>query len=282
MCRFALYLGDEIRISSLITEPVNSIIHQSYHSHEREEPLNGDGFGIAWYVDGRDEPAVFKDITPAWNNLNLLNLAAVTKTTCLLAHVRAATPGLPVQQLNCHPFSSGNLSFMHNGSVAGFQIIKRSLLDSLSDDVFTSLQGSTDSEHVFGLILDYVRSAENDPLSAMTGAIRFAIARTEELRQDADIEEPSLLNLALSDGKRAVVSRFVSDHSKLANTLYVHSGCSYVCHGGVCHMTPATDKNQHAVIVASEPLSEDEGWTPVAPNHLVIIDEKLRVTIEQV
>ena len=66
MCRFALYLGSPIRISSLITDPVNSIIHQSFHSHEREEPLNGDGFGLAWYVpELTDEPAIFKDVSPA-------------------------------------------------------------------------------------------------------------------------------------------------------------------------------------------------------------------------
>lgn len=36
MCRFVLYLGSEITVSSLVTEPPYSIIHQSYHSHERE------------------------------------------------------------------------------------------------------------------------------------------------------------------------------------------------------------------------------------------------------
>ena len=29
MCRFALYLGQPILVSSLVTEPTNSIIHQS-------------------------------------------------------------------------------------------------------------------------------------------------------------------------------------------------------------------------------------------------------------
>ena len=91
MCRFVLYLGQEIGVDSLVTEPKNSIIHQSYHSHEREEPLNGDGFGVAWYVPGHDEPALFRNVTPAWNDINLLHLARVTRTRCVLAHVRAAT-----------------------------------------------------------------------------------------------------------------------------------------------------------------------------------------------
>ena len=97
MCRFALYLGREIAISSLVTEPANSIIHQSFHSQEGREPLNGDGFGLAWYVpEVSARPALFKDNIPAWSNQNLLNLAKVTRSGCVLAHIRAATPGIPV------------------------------------------------------------------------------------------------------------------------------------------------------------------------------------------
>ena len=110
MCRFALYLGSPIRVSSLITEPINSIIHQSYYSREREEPLNGDGFGFAWYVpEITNEPALFRDVSPAWSNANLRHLARVTRTPCLFAHVRAASPGFPVSHLNCHPFSGDRL-----------------------------------------------------------------------------------------------------------------------------------------------------------------------------
>src|SRR6185436_9788616 len=37
MCRFTLYLGPAIRMSALVTEPRNSLIHQSFESQEREE-----------------------------------------------------------------------------------------------------------------------------------------------------------------------------------------------------------------------------------------------------
>jgi glutamine amidotransferase len=92
MCRFVLYLGPRARLSSLIVDPGHSLIRQSVHSREREEPLNGDGFGIGWYAkDLSVEPAVFRSITPAWNNRNLQNLARVVASDCVLAHVRAAT-----------------------------------------------------------------------------------------------------------------------------------------------------------------------------------------------
>jgi len=282
MCRFALYVGAEISVESILTQPHNSIVHQSFHSHERAEPLNGDGFGMAWYVDGHAEPAIFKDVTPAWSNLNLMNLARVTRTRSLLAHVRAASPGLPVQQLNCHPFAWQNLAFMHNGTVGGFAQIRRALLRELDDEAFAAIQGTTDSEHVFALATQHYREAsEEPPLARLASSLRAAITRTEALREAAGIKTPSLLNLALSDGKRAVVTRFISEGDEEPNSLYVHSGSRYTCEGGVCRMVdPGTEG--HAVIVASEPLSEDAGWTRVPKNHLVTIDASLDVEVASI
>ncbi len=278
MCRFALYLGSPIRVSSLITEPVNSIIHQSFHSHEREEPLNGDGFGLAWYVaELTDEPALFKDVSPAWNNANLLHLARVTRTSCLLAHVRAASPGLSVSRLNCHPFTWGPFAFMHNGTVGGFRSIARRLRSTLSDDAYRWIQGSTDSELVFAIFSDhYTRSTTENPLERTIGALTGTIAQVEAVAKDEGVQDPSLLNLAVADGKCAVVSRYISRDPDKANSLYVHSGSRYLCEGGVCQMVPASEGN-HAVIVASEPLSDDPGWQRVAPNYLAVVHEDLHV-----
>ncbi len=278
MCRFALYLGSAIRVSSLITEPSNSIIHQSFHSHERKEPLNGDGFGLAWYVpEINDEPSLFKDLSPAWNNANLLQLARVTRTPCLLAHVRAASPGLSVSRLNCHPFARGPFAFMHNGTVGGFRSIARILKSALSDDAYHWIQGSTDSELVFAIFLDhYARSTTENPLERTIGALTRTIDQVEAVSKDEGVKEPSLLNLAVTDGKCAVVSRYISREPDKANSLYVHSGSRYECENGICRMAPALEGNL-AVIVASEPLSDDPGWQSIAPNHLTVVHEDLHV-----
>ena len=278
MCRFALYLGSPIRVSSLITEPVNSIIHQSFHSHEREEPLNGDGFGLAWYIpELTDEPALFKDVSPAWSNANLLHLARVTRTSCLLAHVRAASPGLPVSHFNCHPFAWRSFAFMHNGTVGGFRSTGRILKSSLSDEAYRWIQGSTDSEVVFAIFCDHhARSTTENALERMIEALNGTIVQVESVRKERGVKEPSLLNLAVADGERAVVSRYISRGPDKANSLYLHSGGHYVCEGGVCQMVPASESN-HAVIVASEPLSDDPGWERVAPNHLAVVHKDLHV-----
>ncbi|MEM7356823.1 MAG: hypothetical protein AAF657_38770, partial [Acidobacteriota bacterium] len=104
------------------------------------------------------------------------------------------------------------------------------------------------------------------------------VERVEAMRREVGAEEPSLLNLALCDGQRAVVSRYVSDDSEKANSLYVHSGRRYVCEDGVCRMLDP-DSGSGAVIVASEPLSKDAGWEPVPENHLVLVDQDLQVDV---
>ena len=154
MCRWILYLGPELTLDSLITDPEHSLVHQSYHAEERIEPLNGDGFGIAWYAhDLSPNPAAFRSVSPAWNNMNLKDLCRVTRSEVVLAHVRAASPGLAVTETNCHPFTAGPLAFMHNGHVAEFARVKRRLQSQLSDAAWGEICGTTDTEHLFALFL---------------------------------------------------------------------------------------------------------------------------------
>ena len=280
MCRFALYLGPPIRLSRLVTEPSNSIIHQSYDSQERAEPLNGDGFGVAWYVrDIRPEPAVFRSISPAWNNQNLLHLAPVTVSDCLLAHVRAATPGLPVTELNCHPFVRGRYAFMHNGFLPDFPRIVRPLRERLSEQAYFGIQGTTDSEHVFALMADHYLRRGEESLGALAEAMVASIAEIEQLNQEAGVAGRSYLNLAVTNGQQAVACRYVTGGGDDANSLYLATGCLEVDPSGTGRMVPCTEGHA-AVLVASEPLGERSAWTVVPPNSLVVVDESHRAEVQ--
>lgn len=273
MCRFVLYLGEPIALETLLVKPVNSLVNQSYDAEERD-PLNGDGFGVAWYVpEVGPEPAVFKSATPAWSNRNLNHLARVTRSDCVLAHVRAATPGMNVSENNCHPFVHDKFSFMHNGAVGKFQSVRRSMVSGLTDESFQVIQGETDSEHLFGLFLDCWRStSEDDPLLAMAEALEGAINRTLELLSQKGIRRESQFNLAVSDGKRAVVTRCGTCDNDNIPSLYWHEGRRYVAENGVCRMIDY-DVRSDTVIVASEPLSDDPGWEPLEPNSMILVAE---------
>jgi glutamine amidotransferase len=280
MCRFVLYHGPDVRLSSLITEPVNSIIHQSFQSRERAEPLNGDGFGVAWYVPGEAEPVQFRSITPAWSNQNLRHLAAKLKSPTVLAHVRAASPGLAVAETNTHPFCWKRLSFMHNGHIAGFRAIRRRFVDALEEEPFEMIQGTTDSEYLFALLVQHFRHDEaGDPADRLARALTAAIRESLKLVRHAGVTAPSFLNVAVSDGRAAVVSRFTTDAPHRAESLHVHTGRAYVCEDGVTHMVELR-RGGHAVIVSSEALSDDPGWDTVPPNHLVLVREDRSVEFQ--
>lgn len=278
MCRFTLYMGAPISLSSLLTEPDHSLINQSYDARERSEPLNGDGFGVAWYVDGDEESAIFRSVTPAWNNANLSDLSRVTKSSCILAHVRAATQGLIVSQQNCHPFKSGKISFCHNGDVGGFQHVRRPLTHLLSDEAFAGVKGSTDSEHIFALLLDNLAAAEqqnNSAVESMAAAMQTTVGMIDELIEQYTAGDHSYLNLALSNGIESVVCRYTSDLPEKASSLYINKGRQYICEQGVCQMQDNDD--DQAVIVSSEPLSANDDWKAVPVNHMMLIDANLDV-----
>ncbi len=282
MCRFVLYLGPNLSMDRLITEPKNSLIHQSFKSQLREEPLNGDGFGVAWFVpELTPYPALFRSIQPAWNNINLRHLARVTRSHCIMAHVRAATPGLAVSEVNCHPFAAGRFAFMHNGYIADFGRVKRAVCRRLSDAAYDRIEGSTDSEHLFALAQDKIDLERADlGTREMADALVATIHETVGILEDAEVHDDSRLNLVLTDGRKAVVTRF-SSGAHVANTLFVHSGSRYVCEGGECRMMKP-DPDDHTVIVAAEPLSDDPGWREVPRNHMVLVESDLTITVQPI
>jgi glutamine amidotransferase len=281
MCRFVLYLGKPLTLDMLTTRPKHSLIHQSYKARERKEPLNGDGFGLAWYARGlSEEPALYRSTSPAWNDPNLRELARVTRSHCVLAHVRAATPPLPVVQLNCHPFGAGKLAFMHNGYIPSFSRVRRTLLRELSDEAFAMVKGSTDSEHILGLLHDRL-AKDGVPSSAgdLADSLLATLQHVDELVKGLGITRAPHLNIAVSDGERAVVSRYCAADPDTADSLYVHHGKAYVCEDGTCRMVEPDGEG--AVIVASEPLSSDPGWELVPVNHLVVIESDLSVSFRK-
>ncbi len=275
MCRFTLYVGPPITISSLVTDPEHSLIHQSFGSRERSEPLNGDGFGVAWWPQGRpDDPAVFRSTTPAWSNKNLLELAPVVESGFIMAHVRAATRGSGTLEVNCHPFKSQGYAFMHNGDVGEFGRIRRHLMHGLSDESFGMILGSTDSEHVFALFLDEAKKAklERGDAEGMARALESATRRLLDLAHEHAPKAELWLNFAVCDGRAAAVMRYTNVEGHDGSSLYLNTGRRYICEEGMCRMI-APQRGEGAVLVSSEPLSQDPGWAPVPARSLIVIHE---------
>lgn len=275
MCRFTLYLGPSIRLGKLLIEPEHSLIHQSVNSKERKDPTNGDGFGVGWYAPRLSrEPAVFHSVRPAWSDRNLRELSRVIATPCVMAHVRAATPGFGVDLVNCHPFSWRRYLLMHNGYVGGFAKLRRRLLEPLSDSAFGLVRGSTDTEHLFAVFVDQL--LRDGDAAGADPALRLAERLAATLRQllaaaaAAGVREPHYLNIAVSNGQQAVVSRFTTDAASDGDSLYLLRGQLYQTTAEEFGERGAEERDS-AVLVSSERLTAAPGWTLVPRNHLVVI-----------
>lgn len=219
-------------------------MQQSYDARERLSDhslpfhvgygnLNGDGFGIGWYsACGSQQdtrPCTFTSVTPAWNNDNLNRLASKLESGLIFAHVRAAYPGMPVSEQNCHPFAHGDYIFMHNGVIAGFLEIRRKLLGELSDAAYNTVQSfHSDSAVSFALFLHHLPNmTERHSAEVLLRAMQATIATISRIQNEEGITDTSLLNFVVSDGESTIATRFVSKEDAPAASLYFAEGSAY-------------------------------------------------------
>lgn len=211
MCRWAAYVGPGIFLEDIVSSPCHSLIAQSQNALEAKTPTNGDGFGVAWYGD-RDEPGLYRDVLPAWSDQNLKNICRQIRSGLFLAHVRATT-GASVSRENCHPFTCGRWSFMHNGKIGGFEHLRRTLEAGLSDKAHAQRTGATDSELFFLIMMD--EGLDADP----HGATQRAVANVLNASIAAGIKPQLRLTSAFSDGERLFAVRYATD--RFAPSLYI-------------------------------------------------------------
>ncbi|MCU0398085.1 MAG: class II glutamine amidotransferase [Cyclobacteriaceae bacterium] len=282
MCRLMAYKGTSIIIDELLYKPHNSLINQSINAKELEEPLNGDGFGIGWYnAEISHEPATFVSLNPAWSNRNLKNLAPKIKTSCLVAHVRAASVG-EVSEANCHPFQYKELLLAHNGGVEHFSRIKRSLRSQLSDELYNWIKGQTDSEHIFAFLINRLISDHPSITpDSVTEAFEFTFSYIKQLMSNYEINEDAYLNMVITNGHFIVATRYVTNPKEEPLTLYHSEGSRYVVENGITRMEAPKDNDQ-AVLVVSEKLTNDNHWTLIPKNHFVIVEPDLNVRIKPI
>ena len=243
MCRLAAYSGPEIPLENIIVAPRHSLLEQSQGATEAKLAVNGDGFGIAWYGRGA-QPGQYRDVLPAWSDGNLTSICRMVCSSVFLAHVRASTVG-ETSRVNCHPFTQGTWSFMHNGQVPEIDRIRRQLEATLPDNLYSARRGTTDSELLFLLLL--ANGLETAPKKACETVI--AIIRAAQGR----VERPNRITCVFSDGHALYAFRHSCD--RRSPTLYVSGKLD----------------NQGRAI-ASEPLDRDrKNWSALPEDHFATL-----------
>jgi ergothioneine biosynthesis protein EgtC len=261
MCRLLGYLGRPVQLDALLYQPEHSLVVQSYQPREMTAGLlNADGFGIGWYHPHRQaDPFAYKNIQPIWSDINLPGLSQYIEAGCVLANVRSATPGQAVDLSNCQPFSHENLLGVHNGYIQDFRgTLYRPIRQKLDDEAYQLIGGSTDSEHIFALLLSEWR---------FTGAINLTTALQKTLQTLAEMAQTYATtvsaNLILSDGEQLVASRF-STNSPAPSLYWLQD----------------TAALPDAVVIASEPLFAGN-WLPLPEHSILRVDKKLDVKMHQ-
>lgn len=261
MCRWVAYQGTPIYLDDLLFKPENSLINQALHARNSRITVNGDGFGVGWYGD-KGTPAVYRDVSPAWNDENLRNIAEQVQTRILFAHVRAAT-GTAVARNNCHPFRHGRWLFMHNGQIGGFDKIARKLDFAIAPELYRAKRGTTDSETLFYLAVTF--GLDKDPAEGLRRAV--GLARREMI--DAGVEEPFRMAAAATDGRRIVALRYSSDDQS-PSLFYGHG--NDLARSGRLRME--ADDEEESILVVSEPLDgEGAHWAHVEESAVLLVEQ---------
>lgn len=222
--------------------------------------LNADGFGIGWYDEQLHRiPYTYKNVLPIWNDANLPQLARYIQSSCYLGYVRSATTALSVDMINCQPFTHQNLLFIHNGFIDDFRSsLYRPIRNQLHDFVYQRIAGTTDSEHIFALILNEL---EADAELSLQQALHNTITRLIELAQPNKISFSA--NIVLSNGQELAACRY--SNRELSPTLYYIQDQSLA----------------DAVIIASEPFSKGE-WIAFPEKSLISVGADLQVSIRSI
>src|ERR1700733_12112337 len=109
MCRLLGYCS---RDAASVAELLGT---ESFRAFPSLSDLHGDGWGMAWYAGSR--PAVWKSAERAGSEPEYDKLAWQPLGDLGLVHLRWATPGLAVSDVNTHPFRYGDHTFAHNGAI---------------------------------------------------------------------------------------------------------------------------------------------------------------------
>lgn len=241
---------------------------ESFVAFAQLSRIHADGWGLAFSAG--DALEVERSTTNASTDPAFAAVATDVRARAGLAHLRWASPGLPVELCNAHPFRHEGTAFAHNGGIYPFERIG----ELLDDEWRARLTGTTDSEHYFLAVLAEMAASGDD--------LPTALPRV--LRRIADEYTPSSLNaMFLAPDALYVVNVHDESVKPVLPPLDARS---------VEEMVEATEEEVpyydlryrstgDSVVVASSGFAQPEGggWRRMENNSLLAVDRaSLRVT----
>ncbi|MGZ4563185.1 MAG: ergothioneine biosynthesis protein EgtC [Mycobacterium sp.] len=120
MCRHLGWLGADVTVSSLMLDPPYGLRVQSYAPRRQKYGLlNADGWGVGFFDRSNegDTPRRWRSQAPLWGDASFDSVAPALRSHCVVASVRSATVGMPIDVSATAPFTDGQWLLSHNGVV---------------------------------------------------------------------------------------------------------------------------------------------------------------------
>jgi glutamine amidotransferase len=119
-------------VSSLVLDPPQSLRVQSYAPRRQKHGLmNADGWGVGFF-DG-EVPRRWRSPAPLWGDTSFESVAPALRSHCVVAAVRSATVGMPIEVSATAPFTDGHWLLSHNGVVDRALLPLHSSAESVCD-----------------------------------------------------------------------------------------------------------------------------------------------------
>ncbi len=158
-------------------DPPFGLLRQSYAPRrQRRGLLNADGWGVGFYAAGNPEPVRWRSARPLWSDQSFASVASLLSSIAVLAAVRSATPGMPMDESAAAPFTDGRWLLSHNGRVDRRVLPARTEAESVCDSAVLAA-------HVFAC-----------------GPERVA----DTVREVSRLDPAATLNLLMTDGTRVL------------------------------------------------------------------------------
>jgi glutamine amidotransferase len=208
MCRHLAAVGDTpFRLAPLLFELPHALAVQAREPrYQASGDDNPDGWGVAWYEPGDDEPNWYRTTTPIWRDDEFVREAKSIDCTAVLAAARLASPGATIDVTGNAPFVSGRWSFSLNGIVYGFHDgVGDELRARISEARRAEIEGDSDTEALFAMTLDRLDGGDT-PQHALAAVVKEVLAITT-----------GRLNILLTDGH-------VVHGTRVGNSLFARPG----------------------------------------------------------
>ncbi len=256
MCRlFGLHGGRRaVTATFWLLDAPDNLEEQSRH--------NPDGTGLGVF-DAGGHPVVHKEPVAAWHDSAFASEAHEMTGTTFIAHVRYASTG-SLDVLNTHPFLQDGRIFAHNGVLEGLGVLDERLREVGADGL---VAGQTDSERAFALITAATRDHAGDVGAGLVDAVAWLAANVGVYA----------LNLVLSTATDLWALRYPDTHE-----LYLLDRRDDRQSGLRLRSPRISAESRHlaeqpSVVIASEPMDDNAGWSLMAPGELVHVNADLDI-----